>query len=77
VSWGLGAADNFALYHYVLNRARWNSRTVAYWHHSGLPPASIRRVLVRDPTSVRDAQAFLRTNLDATPMEILGWFVSR
>jgi len=30
VSWGLGAAHNFALYHYVLNRARWNSRTVAY-----------------------------------------------
>ena len=27
---GLGAAHDFALYHYVLNRARWNSRTVAY-----------------------------------------------
>jgi hypothetical protein len=26
---------------------------------------------------VRDTQAFLCTNLDATPMEILGWFVSR
>ena len=23
---GLGAAHDFALYHYVLNRARWNSR---------------------------------------------------
>jgi hypothetical protein len=39
--------------------------------------APIRWVLVRDPTGVRDAQAFLCTNLDATPMEILGWFVSR
>ena len=29
------------------------------------------------PTGVRDALAFLCTNLDATPMEILGWFVSR
>ena len=26
---------------------------------------------------VRDTQAFPCTNLDATPMEILGWFVSR
>ena len=26
---GLGAAHDFALYHYVLNRARWNSRAVA------------------------------------------------
>lgn len=49
----------------------------AVWYHSGLPPAPIRWVLVRDPTGVRDTQAFLCTNLDATPMEILGWFVSR
>ena len=46
-------------------------------HHSGLPPAPIRWVLVRDPTGVRDPQAFLCTDLDATPVEILGWFVSR
>jgi hypothetical protein len=26
---GLGATRDFALYHYVLNRARWNSRAVA------------------------------------------------
>ena len=49
----------------------------AVWYHSGLPPAPIRWVLVRDPTGVRDTQAFLCTNLDATPIEILGWFVSR
>jgi hypothetical protein len=49
----------------------------AVWYHSGLPLAPIRWVLVRDPTGVRDTQAFLCTNLDATPMEILGWFVSR
>jgi len=34
-------------------------------------------VLVRDPTGVRDPQAFLCTDLDATPVEILGWFVHR
>ncbi len=26
---GLGAAPDFALYHYVLSRARWNSRAIA------------------------------------------------
>ena len=33
----------------------------AVWYHSGLPPAPIRWVLVRDPTGVRDPQAFLCT----------------
>jgi hypothetical protein len=49
----------------------------AVWYHPGLPPAPIRWVLVRDPTGVRDTQAFLCTDIDATPVDILGWFVSR
>lgn len=49
----------------------------AVWYHSGLPPAPIRWVLVRDPTGARDTQAFLCTDLDAAPVEILGWFVHR
>jgi hypothetical protein len=49
----------------------------AVWYHSGLPSAPIRWVLVRDPTGVRDTQAFLCTDLDAEPVEILGWFVHR
>jgi len=49
----------------------------AVWYHCGLPPAPVRWVLVRDPTGVRDPQAFLCTDLDATPVAILGWFVSR
>ncbi len=49
----------------------------AVWYHTGLAPAPIRWVLVRDPAGVRDPQAFLCTNLEATPMQILGWFVSR
>ncbi|MGD1038944.1 MAG: transposase [Roseiarcus sp.] len=49
----------------------------AVWYHPGLPPAPIRWVLVRDPTGVRDSQAFLCTDIDATPVDILGWFVSR
>lgn len=47
------------------------------WYHSGLPPALIRWVLVRDPSGEREPQAFLCTDLTATPQQILGWFVSR
>jgi len=49
----------------------------AIWYHSGLPPVPIRWLLVRDPSGVRDPQAFLCTDLDATPAQILGWFVQR
>jgi len=34
-------------------------------------------VLVRDPSGLRDAQAFLCTDLDLEPSEILKRFVSR
>jgi hypothetical protein len=49
----------------------------AVWYHSGLPPVPIRWVLVRDPAGIRKPQAFLCTDLDATPAAILGWFVHR
>ena len=45
--------------------------------YSGLPPAPIRWVLVRDPSGANEPQAFLSTDLTATPERILGWFVSR
>ena len=41
------------------------------------PPAPIRWVLVRDPSGVRETQAFLSTDLNASPAQILGWFVQR
>ena len=44
---------------------------------SGLQPAPIRWVLVRDPSGESEPQAFLSTDLAATPERILGWFVSR
>ena len=50
---------------------------VAVWYHSGLPPAPIRWVLVRDPSGESESQAFLSTDLAAEPGRILGWFVSR
>ena len=49
----------------------------AVCYHSGLSPAPIRWVLVRDPSGEREPQVFLSTDLAATPERILGWFVSR
>ncbi len=49
----------------------------AIWYNSGLPPALIRWVLVRDPTGEREPQSFLSTDLAAKPEQILAWFVSR
>jgi hypothetical protein len=49
----------------------------AIWHHAGLLPAPIRWVLVRDPSGRREPQAFLSTNLNDKPGEILGRFVWR
>jgi hypothetical protein len=52
------------------------SRT-AVWYHTGLPPVPIRWVLVRDPNGVFRTEALLCTDLDATPTQILAWFVLR
>ena len=49
----------------------------AVWYHAGQPPVPIRWVLVRDPSGAHEPSAFLSTDLDAAPAEILGWFVSR
>jgi hypothetical protein len=49
----------------------------AVWYHSGMPPVPIRWVLVRDPSGEREPQAFLCTDFNATPTQILGWFVQR
>jgi hypothetical protein len=49
----------------------------AVWYHNGMPPAAIRWVLVRDPSGHRDAQAFLCTDLDLGPADILQRVVCR
>jgi hypothetical protein len=48
----------------------------ALWNHPGrrIP---IRYVLVRDPTGELEPQAFLCTDLDADPLDILRWFIRR
>jgi hypothetical protein len=49
----------------------------AIWYHGGMPPVPIRWLLVRDPKGELQPQAFLATDLDARPADILSWFVSR
>lgn len=49
----------------------------AVWYHTGQPAVPIRWVLVRDPKGEFDPQAFLCTNLSATPTDILLWFRQR
>lgn len=47
------------------------------WYHTGMPVVPVRWVLVRDPQEKFDAQAFLCTNVESEPAQILAWFVRR
>ena len=49
----------------------------AVWYHTGLPPVPIRWVLIRDPEGHFPTQALLCTDLEASPSDILAWFVQR
>jgi hypothetical protein len=49
----------------------------AVWYHTGKPAVPICWVLVRDPKGQFDPQAFLCTDLAATPINILIWFRQR
>jgi hypothetical protein len=48
----------------------------AVWNHPGRR-VPIRYVLVRDPQGELEPQAFLCTDLDAGPLDILRWFIRR
>lgn len=50
---------------------------VCLWGTSGKPYVPIRWVLVRDPEEDFEPQAFLSTNVEHTPEQILTWFVRR
>jgi hypothetical protein len=52
------------------------SRT-ALWYTSGCAPVAIRFVLVRDPEGKSPDAAFLCTDLQASPTQILTWVVMR
>lgn len=49
----------------------------AVWYHSGLPPVSIRWVLISDPDGKFESQALLSTDPEASPAQIVEWFVQR
>ena len=49
----------------------------ALWYSSGKPIVPIRWVLVRDLAGQLETKAFLCTDLSASPLEILSWFVRR
>ena len=49
----------------------------AVWYHPGQPPVPLRWVLVRDPQRKFATQALLCTDLQASPAQILAWFVQR
>jgi hypothetical protein len=45
--------------------------------HCGQPPLPIRWVIVRDPLGKFKTQALLCTDLKATPVQIIAWFIQR
>jgi len=47
------------------------------WYHSGMPVVPMRWVLIRDPRRQFAPQALVCTDLDATPVQIVSWFVLR
>lgn len=47
------------------------------WYHTGMPVVPIKWVLVRDPHEKFETQAFLCTQVEAMPAQILAWFVQR
>ncbi len=49
----------------------------ALWYHTGQPAVPIRWVLIRDPRGRFAPQALRCTDLAATPLQILSWFIRR
>lgn len=47
------------------------------WYHAGLPPVTIRWVLIRDPQDAFKAQALVTTCLTHPPTQMVEWFVRR
>lgn len=66
-----------ALWYGRTNRRVELATGTAVWYRAGLPPLPIRWILVRDPIGELQPQAFLCTDRDARPVDILQWFVSR
>jgi hypothetical protein len=55
----------------------WGFSHTALWHTPGLPPVEIRLVIVCDPAGKLRMEAFLGTDLQATPAQILPGVIMR
>lgn len=53
------------------------ARGEALWYHNGLPPVSIRWVLMSDPVGTFEPQALLCTDTTVSETQIVEWFVLR
>ena len=53
------------------------STATAVWYHSGKAPVPMRWVLIHDPQGAFEDQALLCTDLAATAVQIVEWFVLR
>lgn len=53
------------------------SSGTALWYHPGKPRVPIRWLLARDGEGPGEPQAFLSTDLQADPLDMLRWFVRR
>lgn len=60
-----------------VNRTVEIASATAVWFHNGMPPVALRWVLIRDPTTRFKTQALLCTHPQATPTDIVQWFVQR
>ena len=49
----------------------------ALWYHPGAPTVALRWVLLRDPAGQFEPQAFLSTDPNVPPAQIISWFVAR
>jgi hypothetical protein len=49
----------------------------ALWYYRGHPPVAVRWVLVRDPLGKLEPRAFLSTDTEMDPLQILRHYVSR
>jgi hypothetical protein len=50
---------------------------VSLWYTPGYDPVPIKWVVVRDPEGKLRTEAFFCTNLEATDMQVLQWFILR
>ena len=66
-----------ALWYGEVNRRVEIASATAVWFHRGLPPVTIRWVLIRDPAGHFKTQALLCTSPRATAAQIGQWFVQR